>query len=219
MSTGLSFVPARRRSREARARLNLLRTAPGLATAAWLRRHAGAGRLQASQALRAGREGRKLPVEGEGSSADGRGTGRVHDKRGAKRSGCVSAGMPQIDPTVSAHQETSQPRHRLTCGGCANLCDAGRPPGSWASAAVVAGAVPSRAESLVGSSCEEFQRAKLVGSPSESGQIVDRCTFYRGRDEDCSPPPAQIPACAANAPGSSLGFWRRSGDLAGGVAS
>jgi hypothetical protein len=26
----------------------------------------------------------------------------------------------------------------------------------------------------------------------------------RGRDEDCSPPPAQIPACAANAPGSSL---------------
>jgi hypothetical protein len=23
----------------------------------------------------------------------------------------------------------------------------------------------------------------------------------RGRDEDCSPPPAQIPACAANAPG------------------
>ena len=27
----------------------------------------------------------------------------------------------------------------------------------------------------------------------------------RGRDEDCSSPPAQIPACAANAPGSSLG--------------
>src|SRR5262245_6733679 len=27
----------------------------------------------------------------------------------------------------------------------------------------------------------------------------------RGRDEDCSPPPARIPACAANAPGSSLG--------------
>jgi len=26
----------------------------------------------------------------------------------------------------------------------------------------------------------------------------------RGRDEDCSSPPAQIPACAANAPGSSL---------------
>ena len=27
----------------------------------------------------------------------------------------------------------------------------------------------------------------------------------RGRDEDCSSPPAQIPAGAANAPGSSLG--------------
>jgi len=27
----------------------------------------------------------------------------------------------------------------------------------------------------------------------------------RGRDEDFSSPPAQIPACAANAPGSSLG--------------
>src|SRR5262249_19099264 len=36
----------------------------------------------------------------------------------------------------------------------------------------------------------------------------------RGRDEDYSSPPAQIPACAANAPGSSLGFWRRSGDKA-----
>src|SRR5215510_4812438 len=40
----------------------------------------------------------------------------------------------------------------------------------------------------------------------------------RGRDEDCSSPPAQIPACAANAPGSSLGFWRRSDDRAKGAA-
>jgi hypothetical protein len=39
----------------------------------------------------------------------------------------------------------------------------------------------------------------------------------RGRDEDFSSPPAEIPACAANAPGSSLGFWRRSGDKAAGV--
>src|ERR1700674_196988 len=30
-----------------------------------------------------------------------------------------------------------------------------------------------------------------------------------GRDGCCQPPPAQIPACAAHAPGSSLGFWRR----------
>jgi hypothetical protein len=91
-----------------------------------LRRHAGEGRLQASQALRAGREGLKLPVESEGSSADGRGTGRVHDERGTKRSSCVSAGIPQIDPRVSAHQARSEPRHQLTCGGCATLCDAGR---------------------------------------------------------------------------------------------
>ena len=34
----------------------------------------------------------------------------------------------------------------------------------------------------------------------------------------CQPPPVQIPACAANAPGSSLGFWRRSGDKAAGVS-
>src|SRR5229473_3359642 len=32
----------------------------------------------------------------------------------------------------------------------------------------------------------------------------------------CKAQPAQIPACAANAPGSSLGFWRRSGDRAAG---
>jgi hypothetical protein len=41
----------------------------------------------------------------------------------------------------------------------------------------------------------------------------------RGRDEDCSSPPAQIPASAANAPGSSLGFWRRNGGRATGVMS
>jgi hypothetical protein len=41
----------------------------------------------------------------------------------------------------------------------------------------------------------------------------------RGRDEDCSSPPAQIPACAANAPGSSLGSWRRSGVTAAGAGS
>ena len=39
----------------------------------------------------------------------------------------------------------------------------------------------------------------------------------RGRDEDCSSPPAQIPAGAANAPGSSLGFWRQNGGRAAGV--
>jgi hypothetical protein len=38
-----------------------------------------------------------LPVESEGPSADGRGTGSAHDERDAERSGCVSAGMHQID--------------------------------------------------------------------------------------------------------------------------
>src|SRR3982074_3815664 len=34
---------------------------------------------------------------------------------------------------------------------------------------------------------------------------TDQCAHGRGRNEDFSSPPAQIPACAANAPGSSLG--------------
>jgi hypothetical protein len=82
------------------------------------------------------------------------------------------------DESASSMDTPGVRRHRLTCGGRATLCDAGRPPSSWVSVAVVAEAVPSRAESLVGSSCEEFQRAKLVGSPSESGPIVDRCAFF-----------------------------------------
>jgi hypothetical protein len=52
-----------------------------------------------------------------------------------------------------------------------------------------------------------------------SQRLPSEASNGRGRDEDRSPPPAQIPACAANAPGSSLGFWRRSGDMAMGVAS
>jgi hypothetical protein len=92
MSTGFSFVPARRRSREAQGALEPAADGDG-----------GAGECRS--------EGRKPPVEGEGPSADGRGTGRVHDERGAKRSGCVSAGLPQIAATASAHQETAEPRH------------------------------------------------------------------------------------------------------------
>jgi hypothetical protein len=45
-------------------------------------------------------------------------------------------------------------------GGCATLCHARRSPSSCASAAVVAEAVPSRAESLVRSSREEFQASE-----------------------------------------------------------
>jgi hypothetical protein len=55
---------------------------------------------------------------------------------------------------------------------------------------------------------------------NHEGLIAASCIEKEGpgRDEDCSPPPGQIPACAANAPGSSLGFWRRSGEEAAGVA-
>ena len=65
---------------------------------------------------------------------------------------------------------------------------------------------------------QKWPMSKRVNSSRLSRLL--RCTFdCRGRDEDCSSPPAPIPACAANAPGSSLGFWRRSGDMAKGVAS
>jgi hypothetical protein len=40
-----------------------------------------------------------------------------------------------------------------------------------------------------------------AGLLSRDAELADG----RGRDEDFSSPPAQIPACAANAPGSSLG--------------
>ena len=39
-----------------------------------------------------------------------------------------------------------------------------------------------------------------------------------GRDGRGQPPAVQIPARAVNAPGSSLGFWRRSGDRVAGVS-
>jgi hypothetical protein len=58
----------------------------------------------------------------------------------------------------------------------------------------------------------------VAASPHEADPPTTGCEG-RGRDEDCSPPPAQIPAGAANAPGSSLGFWRRSDAEAEGAIS
>ena len=43
--------------------------------------------------------------------------------------------------------------------------------------------------------------AEIVFAIAKNQMLTDG----RGRDEDFSSPPAQIPACAANAPGSSLG--------------
>jgi hypothetical protein len=47
----------------------------------------------------------------------------------------------------------------------------------------------------------------VVAETGDGAQAVERGD--RGRDRRCWRPPAQIPACAANALGSCLGFWRR----------
>jgi hypothetical protein len=83
-----------------RARLNLSRMVSPLATAA--ARPAGCGGMLSKGVYKhrkpsvlVGRVA-SLPVEGEGPSADGRGTGRVYDERAAtKRSGCVSPVYPR----------------------------------------------------------------------------------------------------------------------------
>jgi hypothetical protein len=49
--------------------------------------------------------------------------------------------------------------------------------------------------------------------------LLDELLEGHGRETGFPVPPAQIPACAANAPGSSLGFWRRSGGRVAGVGS
>jgi hypothetical protein len=81
MSTGFSFAPARRRSREAQGALNLLRTASTLAAA----RPAGCGGMLSKGVYK--RSKPSLPV-GRVASLPQRVTG-----------------IPQIDPTASAHQE------------------------------------------------------------------------------------------------------------------
>ena len=48
------------------------------------------------------------------------------------------------------------------------------------------------------------------GPERPSGRNASPSGINRGRDRRCRRPPAQIPACASNALGSSLGFWRRS---------
>jgi hypothetical protein len=74
MSTGFSFAPARRRSREAQGALEPAAdgddVGDGGCAAGWLRRHVVEGRLQASQALCAGREGRKPPAESDRYTPD-----------------------------------------------------------------------------------------------------------------------------------------------------
>jgi 2-dehydropantoate 2-reductase len=58
----------------------------------------------------------------------------------------------------------------------------------------------------------------MLNNPTGSANLAEALGPERViRNGRCQPPPVQIPACAANAPGSSLGFWRRSGDKAAGV--
>jgi hypothetical protein len=66
--------------------------------------------------------------------------------------------------------------------------------------------------------CTETLRADHIRDACEGEDFLCGITG-RGMDEDYSTPAAQIPASAANAPGSSLGFWRRSGDRAAGGVS
>src|SRR6266700_823672 len=73
----------------------------------------------------------------------------------------------------------------------------------------------TRARTCAGPAREGNSRTPSMYADEKSDEVVVprkrppamlRCTGGgRGRDEDCSSPPAQIPACAANAPGSSLG--------------
>src|SRR5450631_3233290 len=48
-------------------------------------------------------------------------------------------------------------------------------------------------------------RERTVRQKGSYRPYIAKTPNGRGRDEDFSSPPAQIPACAANAPGSSLG--------------
>ena len=56
-------------------------------------------------------------------------------------------------------------------------------------------------------------------TPTNPPLLLTKNQPNRGRDGHCWPPPAQIPACASNALGSCLGFWRRSARAARGVGS
>jgi hypothetical protein len=67
---------------------------------------------------------------------------------------------------------------------------------------------------LEGIARAEIPRRVFVEFYSSTSSVTGR-----RRDDRYRPPPAQIPAYAANAPGSSLGFWRRSDDRAMGAIS
>jgi hypothetical protein len=82
-------------------------------------------------------------------------------------------GIPQIDPTASAHQEASERWLRQPCEMPARITELVREAQRW-------WPKPFRGGWKVWSAqaAKSSKPAKLVGSPSESGPIVDRCGFF-----------------------------------------
>src|SRR6266496_1623839 len=72
----------------------------------------------------------------------------------------------------------------------------------------------AHAERWVGSVRRECLDRILIVSRGHLERVLrEYVAHHRGRDRPCGRPPAQIPACAANALGSCLGFWRRTARL------
>ena len=66
-------------------------------------------------------------------------------------------------------------------------------------------------ESFNGRVRDELLNGEEFSGLAEARVVIsDWREDFRGRDDHCWPPPAQIPACASNALGSCLGFWRQS---------
>ena len=86
-------------------------------------------------------------------------------------------------------------------------------PTSNASRASWPSLTPMRRGQLHARSCRHDH---VDGLHRLSGRNASPSGINRGRDASCPTPPAQIPACASNALGSSLGSWRRSAGWARG---
>ena len=66
-----------------------------------------------------------------------------------------------------------------------------------------------------------YQQGQLerITHSGEVDSVLDRLMGGRGRNAGCPAPPAQIPACATNAPGSSLVYERQNGGKDEGAVS
>src|ERR1022692_5272627 len=82
--------------------------------------------------------------------------------------------------------------------------------GAWA---LPADAATSLTVEVVPSDPERLPRLVACGNGRPCAAVKILSPTDRGRDRPCGRPPAQIPACAANALGSCLGSWRRTARL------